>query len=183
MACWKSNAPTGIRRGPSCSSTTAPGPSTRITTVPTVRQLPHRLAPRRRLRATGRRRPALRALRCQDSEQRDLFMAAADHELTGYRWHPSDPGQHRYLGRQRILFATEIDIHQGPLEARRLGPTAARRDWPWSASQRGPRSKAARPGRLTDEDTGGRTATSGHRRRAEPAVRNRAAEAMDGSDR
>jgi hypothetical protein len=59
---------------------------------------------------------------CQDSEQRDLFMAAADHELTGYRWHPSDPGQHQYLGRQRILFATEVDIHQGKLEARRLAP-------------------------------------------------------------
>ena len=28
---------------------------------------------------------------CQDPDQRDLFMAAADHELTGYRWHPATP--------------------------------------------------------------------------------------------
>jgi hypothetical protein len=59
---------------------------------------------------------------CQDQEQRDLFMTAADHELTGYRWHATAPDQHRYLGRQRVLFATEIDIHQDRLEARRLAP-------------------------------------------------------------
>ena len=59
---------------------------------------------------------------CQDQEQRDLFITAADHELTGYRWDATAPDQHQYLGRQRVLFATEIDIHQGRLEARRLAP-------------------------------------------------------------
>jgi hypothetical protein len=59
---------------------------------------------------------------CQDQEQRDLFITAAEHELTGYRWHATAPDQHQYLGRQRVLFATEIDIHQGRLEARRLAP-------------------------------------------------------------
>jgi hypothetical protein len=49
-------------------------------------------------------------------------MTAADHELTGYRWHPSAPDQHQYPGRQRVLFATEIDIHEGRPEARRLAP-------------------------------------------------------------
>jgi hypothetical protein len=59
---------------------------------------------------------------CQDHDQRQLFMAAADHELTGYRWHPATPDKHNYIGRQRILFATEIDIHSGKAEARRLPP-------------------------------------------------------------
>jgi hypothetical protein len=49
-------------------------------------------------------------------------MTAADHELAGYRRHPTAPDQRQYLGRQRVLFATEIDIHQGRLEARRLAP-------------------------------------------------------------
>ncbi len=59
---------------------------------------------------------------CQDHDQRELFMAAADHELTGHRWHPVTPDQHEYVGRKRILFATELDIHTGNVEARRLPP-------------------------------------------------------------
>jgi hypothetical protein len=58
---------------------------------------------------------------CQDEAQRDLFLAAADRELVGHRWHPDvEPEQHEYVGRQRILFAAEVDAHDGLLAARRL---------------------------------------------------------------
>jgi hypothetical protein len=58
---------------------------------------------------------------CQDDDQRDRFLAAADHELTGHLWHPSRPAnQHVYTGRQRVLFACELDMHIGRLEARRV---------------------------------------------------------------
>ena len=58
---------------------------------------------------------------CQDDVQRDLFLTAADRELTGHRWHPDiDPEEHEYIGRQRILFASEIDAHNGLLAAQRL---------------------------------------------------------------
>ena len=58
---------------------------------------------------------------CQDRTQRDLFLAAADRELLGHRWHPDiDPEDHEYVGRQRILFASEIDAHTGLLSAQRL---------------------------------------------------------------
>jgi hypothetical protein len=51
---------------------------------------------------------------CQDEEQRDVFLHAADHELTGHHWHPSDgPEGHQYIGRHRILFAVERDAHTG----------------------------------------------------------------------
>ena len=59
---------------------------------------------------------------CQDEQQRQLFMHAADHELAGHRSYPADPGERHYLGRQRTLFATELDIHQGVLDAARLPP-------------------------------------------------------------
>jgi hypothetical protein len=58
---------------------------------------------------------------CQDEDQRDLFLAAADRELTGQLWHPmvaSD--RHVHVGRRRILFACEIDIHAARQEAWRL---------------------------------------------------------------
>jgi hypothetical protein len=56
---------------------------------------------------------------CQDREQRDLFLDAADRQLVGYRWHPDvSPEQHEYLGRQRILFAVEVDAHGDILEVR-----------------------------------------------------------------
>jgi hypothetical protein len=58
---------------------------------------------------------------CQDDEQRDLFIDAADRQLTGHRWHPDvSPERYEYVGRQRTLFATELDAHAGVLEARRL---------------------------------------------------------------
>ena len=60
---------------------------------------------------------------CQDNEQRSLFVEAADRQLTGHRWHPDvSPDRYEYVGRQRMLFATEIDAHAGTLEARRLAP-------------------------------------------------------------
>jgi hypothetical protein len=58
---------------------------------------------------------------CQDESQREQFLAAADRELTGHRWHPTVPvDHHEYVGRRRILFAVEPDAHAGALEAWRL---------------------------------------------------------------
>ena len=58
---------------------------------------------------------------CQDEHHREDFMAAADRELTGHRWHPDvGPDRYEYVGRHRILFATELNAHQGSLEAWRL---------------------------------------------------------------
>ena len=58
---------------------------------------------------------------CQDEEQREGFLDAADREVTGHRWHPDvAPERYTYTGRQRILFATELDVHAGRLEAWRL---------------------------------------------------------------
>jgi hypothetical protein len=58
---------------------------------------------------------------CQDEGQRELFMAAADHELTGHRWHPSvTADRYEYVGRRRVLFTLERDAHAGDLEAWRL---------------------------------------------------------------
>jgi hypothetical protein len=58
---------------------------------------------------------------CQDETQREQFLAAADRELTGHRWHPTVPvDRHEYVGRRRILFAIERDAHAGDLEAWRL---------------------------------------------------------------
>lgn len=58
---------------------------------------------------------------CQDDAQREIFLAAADRELTGHRWHPSAaPADYVYPGRRRILFAAEPDAHAGLLEARRV---------------------------------------------------------------
>jgi Replication-relaxation len=58
---------------------------------------------------------------CQDEDQRDLFLAAADRELSGHLWHPSvGADEHVYVGRRRVLFACEIDMHAGHLDAWRL---------------------------------------------------------------
>jgi hypothetical protein len=60
---------------------------------------------------------------CQDASQRNQFLAAADRELTGHRWHPSaDPQRHEHTGRHQILFAIEHDAHAGTLEAWQLPP-------------------------------------------------------------
>jgi hypothetical protein len=58
---------------------------------------------------------------CQNAEQRETFLAAADHELTGHRWHPSvAPQRYDYIGRRHILFAVEHDAHAGHPEAWQL---------------------------------------------------------------
>jgi hypothetical protein len=58
---------------------------------------------------------------CQDEDQRDQFLAAADRELRGHLWHPSvGPERHVHVGRRRVLFACELDMHAGRLEAWRL---------------------------------------------------------------
>ncbi|MBA3263665.1 MAG: hypothetical protein H0T69_14570, partial [Thermoleophilaceae bacterium] len=60
---------------------------------------------------------------CQNDAQRDDFLACADGELTGHRWHPSRPADdHEYIGRRRILFCDERDAHLGLCEARRVPP-------------------------------------------------------------
>jgi hypothetical protein len=65
--------------------------------------------------------PPLVVFVCQDHRQREQFMAAADHELAGHRWHPSvDADHHEYVGRRRVLFALERDMHAGALDAWRL---------------------------------------------------------------
>jgi hypothetical protein len=57
---------------------------------------------------------------CQDDDQRERFLGAADRELTGRLWHPSlSADDDVYIGRQRLLFASELDAHAGSLEARR----------------------------------------------------------------
>jgi hypothetical protein len=58
---------------------------------------------------------------CQDEDQRDRFLNAADYELTGQLWHPSAaPEEKTYMGRQHVIFACELDMHLGQLEARRV---------------------------------------------------------------
>ena len=58
---------------------------------------------------------------CQTGDQRDRFLAAADHELTGHHWHPSRaPEEQIYVGRSRILFATEGEMHAGEVRAARV---------------------------------------------------------------
>lgn len=58
---------------------------------------------------------------CQDKQQREQFMAAADHELTGHSWHPSlHPDEYQYVGRRQVLFVVEQDIHRASVAAWRL---------------------------------------------------------------
>jgi protein involved in plasmid replication-relaxation len=58
---------------------------------------------------------------CQNDEQRQHFLAAADHELTGHRWHPSiRPEEHEYVARRHVLFVVERDMHRGAVDAWRL---------------------------------------------------------------
>ena len=70
---------------------------------------------------------------CQDEDQRDVFMGAADRELSRHVWYPSvGAEQHVYVGRRRVLFACEIDLHARRLDTWRLpsfppGPPAPAR--------------------------------------------------------
>jgi hypothetical protein len=60
---------------------------------------------------------------CQDDAQRDAFLACADGELTAHLWHPSSTvDQHEYVGRRRILFCDERDVHLAQCQARRVPP-------------------------------------------------------------
>jgi Replication-relaxation len=58
---------------------------------------------------------------CQDVDRRNRFLNAADPELTGQLWHPSAaPDEKEYTGRKRLVFACDLDMHLGRLEARRV---------------------------------------------------------------
>ena len=56
---------------------------------------------------------------CQDEDQRDQFLYAADYELTGHH-DGLDYNRDRFVGRNRILFAVEQDMHAGRLDAWRV---------------------------------------------------------------
>jgi hypothetical protein len=72
------------------------------------------------------REPPMVLFVCQTQEQRETFLAAADRELTGHRWHPSaGPDRFDYAGRRGILFALEHDAHDGRADAWRLPPFPA----------------------------------------------------------
>lgn len=111
----------------------------------------------------SRERPPFVLFVCQDDGQRAVFVAAADRQLTGHRWHPDvSPERYEYVGRERILFATEIDAHSGTLEARRAPAfpighptrrTAARRVAITAHNHR-----TQPPGRLRDDRNNGRLA-------------------------
>jgi hypothetical protein len=69
---------------------------------------------------------------CQDIEHCELFLKAADHELTGHHWRPSEtPVPEHFIGRRKIVFATEADMHDGDAVAYRVPaypPGVLRRD-------------------------------------------------------
>jgi Replication-relaxation len=65
--------------------------------------------------------PPLVLFVCQTPHQRQQFLTAADHQLTGHHWHPSaDQEDHDYVGRRQLVFALEHDAHAGVLEAWQL---------------------------------------------------------------
>jgi hypothetical protein len=110
-------------------------------------------------------RPPFVLFICQDEDQRGQFLSAADHELTGHRWHPSaPPDQQDHVSRRHILFAIERDAHDGVLEAWRLPasrPATAREllrygGWRWhplrSEAVRDPRSPPTWRGRNPSAD-------------------------------
>jgi hypothetical protein len=71
----------------------------------------------------GRAEPPFVLFICQDDAQRDDFLACADGELTAHLWHPSSTvDQHEYVGRRRILFCDEHDVHLAQCHAHRLPP-------------------------------------------------------------
>jgi hypothetical protein len=69
---------------------------------------------------------------CQDQQQRQAFMHAADYELTGHRIaEPSMNNPPTYPGRRHTVFVTELDMHKGVLNAARLPsfpPESSHRD-------------------------------------------------------
>lgn len=55
---------------------------------------------------------------CQDTIGLQHFMGAADAQLGGHRVHPAaSPHEHVYPGRKRMLFCSELAMHQGDLQA------------------------------------------------------------------
>jgi Replication-relaxation len=65
-------------------------------------------------------RPPYLVFVCQDEAQRERFLDAADHELRGHHWHPSHmPDEEHYIGRKRILFAVDSEMHRGEVAATR----------------------------------------------------------------
>lgn len=56
---------------------------------------------------------------CQDEDQLDQFLYAADYELTGHH-DCLDYNRDRFVGRNRILFAVEQHMHAGRLDAWRV---------------------------------------------------------------
>ena len=97
-----------------------PPPRQELREVPPLRRLPDLVvAPHAARRPRTRRRSSSSSARTTTSATH--FLAAADRELTGHRWHPDvAPERYEYVGRQRILFATELDAHAAVLEARRV---------------------------------------------------------------
>jgi hypothetical protein len=58
---------------------------------------------------------------CQDIEHCELFLQAADHELAGHHWRPSETAApEHFIGRRKIVFATEADMHGGDAVAYRV---------------------------------------------------------------
>jgi Replication-relaxation len=59
---------------------------------------------------------------CEDETHLERFVAAADRELTGNRWHWGGDGvrQEKFDGRDRVLFARADDVYRGDLSARRV---------------------------------------------------------------
>jgi hypothetical protein len=56
---------------------------------------------------------------CQEEDQLDQFLHAADYELIGHH-DCLDLDRDRFVGRNRILFAVEQDMHAGRLDAWRV---------------------------------------------------------------
>lgn len=56
---------------------------------------------------------------CEDERHLERFLAAADHELTGYRSYLDDDGQaaHHFYGRRQIVFALASELYAGSLTA------------------------------------------------------------------
>ena len=65
-------------------------------------------------------RPPVVVFVCQDDEHLELFLEAADGELTGYQVRAYKPSQDDYIGRRKIAFAVEADMHQGDPTAYRV---------------------------------------------------------------
>jgi hypothetical protein len=88
---------------------------------------------------------------CQDEDQLDQFLHAADYELTGHH-DCLDHNRDRFVGRNRILFAVEQDMHAGRLDARAGagGPAG-----PPQPRQALPRAQRRPHGRLVTGPEGG----------------------------